>query len=71
VAGALSEIVDGYNGYFINDTSAEALTDSLLRAWTEKSGLHQLGANGARYLRERMPANPGAVLADKLRGLTS
>jgi glycosyltransferase involved in cell wall biosynthesis len=69
VAGALSEITDGHNGYFINDTSAEAVTEGLLRTWNGMSTLQQLGANGARLLRERMPSDPGAVLAKKLREL--
>lgn len=66
VAGALSEIIDGTNGFFIADTSVNAVTQTLLRAWEARNSLEQLGSQGAEHLRARMPADPGSVLAAKL-----
>jgi glycosyltransferase involved in cell wall biosynthesis len=71
VAGALSEIMEGTNGYFIREPSAACVADVLLRAWAARNSLEKLGSQGAEHLRARMPVDPGATLAGKLIELIS
>jgi glycosyltransferase involved in cell wall biosynthesis len=71
VAGAISEIIDGENGYFIADSSADSLESTIIKAWESKSMLNQFGTNGAKRIRERIPINPGETLARKILELAS
>jgi glycosyltransferase involved in cell wall biosynthesis len=70
VAGALSEIIDGENGYFIGESSSDSVVECVVRACDHFDSLPQLGVSGAERIRKRMPNDPGAVLAEKLRHLT-
>jgi glycosyltransferase involved in cell wall biosynthesis len=66
VAGAISEIVDGFNGYFIRDSSSESVVEAIMRAWNSKADLMNQGTNAAKRVRERMPHDPVETLAKNI-----
>lgn len=66
VAGALSEVVDGRNGFLIPGPSTALVADGMLRAWELRHHLEAMGKNAAEMLRQRMPANPGNTLAQAI-----
>lgn len=69
VAGALSEVMDGENGFLIPGPSTPLLVETLCRAWDQRHALESMGLNAAERLQHRMPADPGRSLATKLAAL--
>ncbi len=66
VAGAISEIIDDKNGYFIRESSAESVADTILKAWHLRSSLQAMGSYAATHIRHRMPHDPAENLAEKI-----
>jgi glycosyltransferase involved in cell wall biosynthesis len=66
VAGAISEIIEDQNGYFIRESSAESVAETILKAWHSRSNLKAKGSYAATHIRERMPKDPAETLAEKI-----
>lgn len=66
VAGAVSEVVDGFNGFLCQAPAIDPWDAALERAWQARECWSELGRNAATRIRERMPSDPGRELAAKL-----
>ncbi len=63
VAGAISEIEDGVNGFLCQAASVASWDDGMERAWQARARWRAMGAAAAATIRARMPADPAAELA--------
>ncbi|MEM9481570.1 MAG: glycosyltransferase family 4 protein [Verrucomicrobiota bacterium] len=71
LAGAPEEVVDGENGFLCEAPSVALLDEVLERAWKCRNDLPAMGERAAKRIRERMPEEPGVVLADEIAKLAS
>ena len=66
VAGALSELTEGYNGFLSRGANVECWAEAMERAWTGRDRWREMGSNAAQLLRSRMPPDPASALAHLL-----
>jgi len=66
VAGALSEVEDGINGFLCAAPSVASWEAGMERAWQSRDRWADMGRAAASRLRARMPADPAKSLADLL-----
>jgi len=66
VAGAISEIRDGENGFLCAAASVASWEEGLERAWQARARWPAMGASAATWVRGRMPADPPAAFARQL-----
>lgn len=71
VAGNAELLEDNSSGFVARAPHADFLDEALERCWQswEKGELESIGQNAARRVRELVPPEPAAVLADKIENL--
>jgi glycosyltransferase involved in cell wall biosynthesis len=69
VAGHAEVIEDGVTGFLGAAATAASVASTLERLWANRSKLQEMGAAGAKRIRELVPRDPAAVFAEKLEGL--
>jgi glycosyltransferase involved in cell wall biosynthesis len=69
VAGHSELVTDGVDGFLAAAPTADHFDEALERAWRRRTEWPAIGEAAARAARDRVPADPARVLADKLLGL--
>jgi glycosyltransferase involved in cell wall biosynthesis len=64
VGGAREVVEDGLTGFVAAAATVDDLDAALERMWERRPDLLRMGAAAAAHIRELVPADPGAVLAD-------
>ncbi len=71
VAGAMSEIHHGQNGILAAAATVTLWDRAMEEAWACRHLWQTMGATAAAQIRQKMPANPGEILADNLISLAA
>jgi glycosyltransferase involved in cell wall biosynthesis len=66
VAGAMSEVQEGSNGFLSRAASVDSWAEAMENAWTQRQEWRAMGLSAAQSIRARMPANPKVALAELL-----
>ncbi|KQW37686.1 glycosyltransferase family 4 protein [Rhizobacter sp. Root404] len=66
VAGALSEIREGCNGFLSRAATVDCWGEAMETAWAQRDRWFDMGQSAADLIRKRMPADPKKALAERL-----
>jgi glycosyltransferase involved in cell wall biosynthesis len=69
VGGNAEVINDGSSGFVAPEASVAGINEAMERAWLRRHEWEQIGAEAAREIRQRIPADPCEVFAEKLGAL--
>jgi glycosyltransferase involved in cell wall biosynthesis len=70
VAGHSEVITDEVTGFLAEAPARSSVRRALERLWARRMDLEAIGARAARSIRERFPADPAGVLAEKIKAFT-
>jgi glycosyltransferase involved in cell wall biosynthesis len=71
VAGAMSEVVTGYNGFLCQAPTVALWDEAMEEAWSQRHLWREIGANASRRIRQRMGNDPIQDLSIRLVTLPS
>ena len=66
VAGAMSEVVTGQNGFLCKAPTVALWDEAMEDAWSQRHLWQDMGANASIRIRQRMGVNPVLDLANHL-----
>jgi len=66
VGGTAELVEDGVTGFLATAATVEAIDEALERAWQRRSEMAQFGERAASAIRQKVPPDPAATLAEKL-----